>query len=29
MECCYDCGDGCLGGWPDEAWKYIQVYIIL
>lgn len=25
MECCYDCGDGCLGGWPDEGWKYIQV----
>ena len=21
-DCCTDCGDGCNGGWPDEAWLY-------
>jgi cathepsin B len=21
-DCCYDCGDGCNGGWPDLAWSY-------
>lgn len=20
--CCYECGDGCNGGWPTEAWYY-------
>ncbi|PAV58725.1 hypothetical protein WR25_17599 [Diploscapter pachys] len=22
MECCADCGEGCYGGWPYEAWKF-------
>lgn len=22
LTCCYSCGDGCDGGYPDEAWKY-------
>ena len=22
VSCCYDCGDGCDGGWPSEAWSY-------
>ncbi|RZC38242.1 cathepsin B [Asbolus verrucosus] len=22
LECCYDCGDGCNGGWPYEAWSF-------
>lgn len=21
-DCCLDCGDGCNGGWPEEAWLF-------
>ncbi|GFO10329.1 cathepsin b [Plakobranchus ocellatus] len=24
MACCGDCGDGCSGGYPSEAWAYFQ-----
>ncbi|KAK5967862.1 Gut specific cysteine proteinase [Trichostrongylus colubriformis] len=24
MTCCTDCGDGCDGGWPIEAFRYFQ-----
>jgi cathepsin B len=24
VSCCFECGDGCNGGYPDAAWQYFQ-----
>jgi cathepsin B len=24
LSCCYECGDGCNGGYPDAAWEFWQ-----
>ncbi|XP_075216569.1 cathepsin B-like isoform X2 [Lycorma delicatula] len=29
MDCCSDCGDGCFGGYPEEAWTHFSTYGIV
>lgn len=29
LSCCAYCGQGCDGGYPDMAWKYIQSHGIV